>query len=127
MSGQSFRSPLALAVGLGSAKNGVRHWWAQRITAVALLPLSVWFVALIVAHAGSDYAVFKAWTRTPLASGCMILLLIALFHHSALGLQVVVEDYIHSGAKFIAVIAVRLCCYVLAVVGIIAIVRIAFG
>jgi succinate dehydrogenase / fumarate reductase membrane anchor subunit len=127
MSGQSFRSPLALALGLGSAKNGVRHWWAQRITAVALLPLSVWFVALIVAHAGSDYAVFKAWMRTPLASGCMILLLIALFHHSALGLQVVVEDYIHSGAKFIAVIAVRLCCYVLAVVGIIAIVRIAFG
>lgn len=127
MSGQSFRSPLALAVGLGSAKNGVRHWWAQRITAVALLPLSVWFVALIVAHAGSDYAVFKAWMRTPLASGCMILLLIALFHHSALGLQVVVEDYIHSGAKFIAVIAVRLGCYVLAVVGIIAIGRIAFG
>ena len=127
MTRQSFRSPLALAVGLGSAKNGVRHWRAQRITAVALLPLSVWFVALIVAHAGSDYAVFKAWMRTPFASGCMILLLIALFHHSALGLQVVVEDYIHSGARFIAVIAVRLCCYVLAVVGIIAIVRIAFG
>lgn len=57
----------------------------------------------------------------------MILLLIALFHHSALGLQVVIEDYVHSGIKFVAVIAVRLCCYGLAVVGIMAIVRIAFG
>jgi len=127
MTYQSFRSPLARAVGLGSAKNGVRHWWAQRLTAVALLPLSVWFVALIIAHAGSEYAVFKAWVRTPLATSCMILLLITLFHHSALGLQVVIEDYVHSGAKLVAVSAVRLCCYGLAVVGIIATVRIAFG
>jgi len=126
MTRQSFRSPLARAVGLGSAKNGVRHWWTQRITAVALVPLSVWFVALIIAHAGSDYAVFKAWVRTPLATSCMIMLLITLFHHSALGLQVVIEDYVHSGAKFVAVIVVRLCCYGFAVVGIIALVRIVF-
>jgi succinate dehydrogenase / fumarate reductase membrane anchor subunit len=127
MTHQSFRSPLARAVGLGSAKNGVRHWWTQRITAVALLPLSVWFVALIIAHAGSEYAVFKDWVRTPLATSCMILFLITLFYHSASGLQVVIEDYIHSGAKFVAVIAVRLCCYGLAVVGIIATMRISFG
>lgn len=127
MTRQSFRSPPARAVGLGSAKSGIRHWWRQRITAVALLPLSVWFAALIIAHAGSDYAVFKAWVRTPLVTSCMILLLITLFHHSALGLQVVIEDYVHSGAKFAAVIAVQLCCYGLAVVGIIAIVCIAFG
>jgi succinate dehydrogenase / fumarate reductase, membrane anchor subunit len=127
MTDQSFRSPLARAIGFGSAKNGVQHWWATRVTAVALVPLSVWFVASIVAHAGSDYAAFKAWVSTPLATSCMILLLIMLFHHSALGLQVVIEDYVHSGVKFVAVIVARLCCYGLAVVGIIAIMRIAFG
>lgn len=126
MTDHPFRSPLARAIGLGSAKNGVQHWWATRVTAVALLPLSVWFVASIVAHAGSDYAAFNAWVRAPLATSCMMLLLITLFHHSALGLQVVIEDYVHSGLKFVAVIAVRLCCYGLALVGIIATLRIAF-
>jgi succinate dehydrogenase / fumarate reductase membrane anchor subunit len=127
MTRQSSRSPLARALGLGAAKSGVQHWWAERVTAVALVPLSLWFAASIIAHAGSDYAVFIAWIRTPLATSCMTLLLIALFHHSALGLQVVIEDYVHSGVKFVAVTALRLCCYGLAVVGIIAIVRIAFG
>lgn len=126
MNRQSFRSPLARAIGLGSAKNGVQHWWAARVTAVALVPLCLWFAASIIAHAGSDYAVFIAWIRTPLATSCMILLLIALFHHSALGLQVVIEDYVHSGVRFVAIIAVRLGCYGLALVGIIATLRIAF-
>jgi len=124
---RSFQSPLARALGRGAANSGVQHWWAERVTAVALVPLCLWFAASIIAHAGSDYAGFIAWIRTPLATSCMILLLIALFHHSALGLQVVIEDYVHSGVKFVAVIAVRLCCYGLAVVGIIAVVRIAFG
>jgi succinate dehydrogenase membrane anchor subunit len=124
---RSFRSPLARAIGLGSAKKGSQHWWAVRVTAVALLPLTLWFVASIIALAGSDYVVFIAWLRTPLATSCMILLLVALFHHTALGLQVVVEDYVHSGAKFAAVIAVRLGCYGLAVIGITVTLRIAFG
>src|SRR5450759_4463994 len=79
MSRQSFRSPLARALGLGAAKSGSQHWWAERVTAVALVPLCLWFAASIIAHAGSDYAVFIAWIRTPLATSCMILLLIALF------------------------------------------------
>ena len=107
MTRQSFRSPLARALGLGAAKSGVQHWWAERVTAVALVPLCLWFAASIIAHAGSDYAGFIAWIRTPLATGCIILLLIALFHHSALGLQVVIKDYVHSGVKLVAVIAVR--------------------
>jgi succinate dehydrogenase / fumarate reductase membrane anchor subunit len=94
---------------------------------VALVPLCLWFVASIIAHAGSDYAVFIAWIRTPLATSCMILLLIALFHHSALGLQVVIEDYVHSVVRFVAIIAVRLGCNGLAGIGIIATLRIAFG
>ena len=71
----------------------------QRVTAVALAPLTLWFVASIIAHAGSDYPVFIAWLRTPFVAGGMILLLIALFHHTALGLQVVIEDYVHSGRQ----------------------------
>jgi succinate dehydrogenase / fumarate reductase, membrane anchor subunit len=125
MNRQSFRSPLGRAIGLGSAKRGSRHWLAERVTAVALVPLTVWFVASIVGHAGSDYTVFTAWLRTPFAAGAMVLLLIALFHHTALGLQVVIEDYVHSGAKLAAVIAIQLCCYGLTVIGIIAVLRVA--
>jgi succinate dehydrogenase / fumarate reductase, membrane anchor subunit len=126
MNGRSFRSPLARALGLGSAKSGVRHWWAERVTAVALVPLCLWFVTSIIAHSGSDYPIFIAWLRTPVATGCMILLLIALFHHSSLGLQVVVEDYVHSDVRLAAIVAIRLGCYGLAVIGIIATLHISF-
>ena len=124
---RNMRSPLARAIGLGSAREGVRHWWAERISAVALLPLTLWFAASIIAHTGSDYTTFVAWLRTPLVATLMILLLIALFHHTALGLQVVIEDYIHSGGKFAAVIAVRLGCFALAIAGFVATLRIAFS
>ena len=127
MNRSSFRSPLGRAIGLGSAKSGSRRWLAERVTAVALVPLTLWLVASIIAHTGSDYTVFIAWLRTPFVAGGMILLLIALFHHTALGLQVVIEDYVHSVAKFAAVIAIQLCCYGLAVAGIIATLRVAFG
>ena len=121
------RSPLAIAIGLGSARAGSAHWWAERASAVALVPLALWFVASIIAHSGNDHAAFTAWLGTPLVSAAMILLLIALFHHTALGLQVVIEDYVHSGMKVAAVIAVRLGCFGFAVVGVLAVLRIAFG
>jgi len=127
MDRQHMRSPLARAMGLGSAKGGVGHWWAERVSAVALIPLTLWFVASIIAHTGSDYAAFIAWLRTPLVSIFMILLLIALFYHTALGLQVVIEDYVHSGVKFAVVIGVRLGCFALAIAGIAAILHIVFG
>lgn len=121
------RSSLARAMGLGSAKEGVGHWWSQRVSAVALIPLTLWFVASIIAHTGSEYATFIAWLRTPLVSILMILLLIAIFYHTALGLQVVIEDYVHSWAKFAALVAVRLGCFALAAAGIITTLRIALG
>jgi len=120
-------SPLSRAAGLGSAKEGVEHWWMARVSAVALIPLTLWFVASIIAHTGSDYVTFIVWLRMPLVSVLMVLLLIALFYHTALGLQVMIEDYVHSGAKFGALIVVRLGCVALAVAGILATMRIALG
>jgi succinate dehydrogenase / fumarate reductase, membrane anchor subunit len=120
------RSPLARAIGLGSAKEGLRDWWAERVSAVALIPLTLWFTAVIIAHSGSDYVTFIGWIRSPLSATLMILLLLALFHHTALGLQVVIEDYVHSGAKFAWIIAVRLGCVAFAVAGIVATLHIDF-
>jgi succinate dehydrogenase / fumarate reductase, membrane anchor subunit len=123
---QRTRSPLGRAIGLGSAKEGVDQWWMERVTAVALVPLTVWFAASVIALSGSDYAAFIAWLRTPLAMTLMVLLLIALFYHTALGLQVVIEDY-HTKARVLAVMAVRLGCFALASAGIVATLRIAFS
>jgi len=120
------RSPLGQALGLGSAKNGVEHWWLQRVTAIALVPLTVWFTASLIAHADGDYPMFIAWLRTPIATILMALLLITLFYHAALGLQVVIEDYVHSKMKIPALLSVRFGCFALAVAGILATLRIAF-
>jgi succinate dehydrogenase / fumarate reductase, membrane anchor subunit len=121
------RSPLARAAWLGSAKEGVEHWWKERVTAVALVPLTLWFVVSIMAHGGSDYSILVAWLKTPLATLMMVLLLIALFYHTALGLQVVIEDYVHSAVKIPVLVAMRLGCLTCAVAGILAVLQIAFG
>lgn len=125
--GASLRTPLARASGLGSARSGVEHWWTQRVTAVALVPLTVWLTASIVAHAGDDHATLLAWLGSPVQTVLIVLLLIALFWHMALGLQVVIEDYVHSGMKIPLLLAVRFGSLALAVIGILAILRIAFG
>jgi succinate dehydrogenase membrane anchor subunit len=127
MDGQRMRSPLGRARGLGSAREGVEHWWMQRVTAAALIPLTLWFVVSLIALTGSDYNAFIAWLKAPFVAILMVLVLVALFHHMALGLQVVVEDYVHSDrAKIPTVVAIRLACFALAVAGIFATVRIAF-
>jgi succinate dehydrogenase / fumarate reductase membrane anchor subunit len=119
------RSPRARAAGLGSAKEGVEHWWRQRLSAVALVPLTLWLVTAIIGHRASDYAIVTAWLKMPFATFMMVLLLIALFHHAALGLQVIIEDYVHSAAKIPALIAVRLASFGAAAAGILAVLRIA--
>ena len=127
MSRQDMRSPLARALALGSAKSGVAHWWAQRASALALVPLSVWFAASIIAHAASDHAGFVTWLRTPVVATLMAVLLLSLFHHAALGLQVVIEDYVHTRVRFAAILLMRFGCVLWAVTGIVATLRIAFG
>jgi len=80
----------------------------ERVSAVALIPLTLWFTASIIAHTGSDYATLVAWLRTPFATIQMILLLIFLFYHTALGLHVVIEDYVALGLGFAVVFVARL-------------------
>lgn len=127
MNKESMRSPLGLALGLGSARDGVEHWRLQRVTAIALVPLTVWFAASLMARAGNDYAAFIAWLRMPFATILVVLLLTTLFYHTALGLQVVIEDYVHSGMKIPVLLSVRFGCFALAVAGIFATLRVAFG
>lgn len=127
MAQKHMRSPLGRAIWLGSAKEGVEHWWKERVTAVALVPLTLWFVGSIIAHSGSNYAAFVAWLKMPLTSLVMILLLIALFYHTALGLQIIIEDYVHSMAKVPVLILMRLACFVFATAGILAVLRIFFA
>jgi len=81
---------------LGAARDGVHHWWVQRLTAVALVPLSIWFVTSIILLAGSDHARVTAWMSNPIVAVFLMLTLIAIFYHLKLGLQVVIEDYIHA-------------------------------
>jgi succinate dehydrogenase / fumarate reductase membrane anchor subunit len=123
---RSFRSDLARVRGLGSAKEGVQHWWMQRLSAILLVPLTLWFVIGIVAHTGADYAAMRAWLASPVTFGLMVLLIGATFYHAALGLQVVVEDYVHTEAVKIAIIvAMKLACIVLALAAIVALLFIA--
>lgn len=121
------RTPLARAAGLGAARSGFSHWWTERVTAAALVPLTLWFAGSLIAYSRSDYDTFTSWLSAPVPAVLMILLLIALFWHAALGLQVVIEDYVHSGAKFWALPAARFACFALATVGIVATLRIALG
>jgi succinate dehydrogenase / fumarate reductase membrane anchor subunit len=122
------RTPLARALGLGAAKEGVAHWWAQRVSAVALVPLGLWFCASLVSLAGAPRAVLAEWLHGPVAAILMILTVGALFYHGALGIQVVIEDYApNEGAKLVGIVLTKLVALLLAVAGIFAVLKLAFG
>jgi succinate dehydrogenase / fumarate reductase membrane anchor subunit len=126
MEHEGMRSPLGRAVGLGSAKEGVEHWWGQRLTAIALVPLCLWFVAALLAHVGGGYVQTVAWLGRPIPAIAMIVLIAVTFYHSALGVQVVVEDYVNrEWVKLGALIALRFACVVLAAAGVFAVLRVA--
>ncbi len=122
------RTPLARARGLGSAREGVHHWWAQRLTAIALIPLVVWFAISLVMLSGADYDVARAWIGSPLVMVLLILTIVIGLHHGQLGLQVVIEDYVHGdGWKLALIVAVRFVAVVFGLAATVAILRIGFG
>ena len=122
------RTPIARARGLGSAKDGTHHWWMQRITAIALVPLTVWLVGSLVAIGSADHAQTVHWIRSPAVSIALLLTIAALFHHAQLGLQVIIEDYVHAEWKKIAVlITVKLLAIAIAATAAFSVLKIAFG
>ncbi len=123
----SLRSPIGRALGRGSAKSGVSHWWVQRLTAIALVPLTVWLAFAVVHLPTSDYEAVRAWVASGINPVLLLLLIGALAWHSALGVQVVLEDYVHAkGLKLAALLASTLLHALLAVAGVYAVLRIAF-
>lgn len=122
----SLRSPLGKVRGLGSAKNGTHHWWMQKLTAVALIPMTVWFVSSIVQMTQADYEIVVNWMNSPVNAVLMILFVATGIYHLKLGLQVIIEDYIHSeGWKVIYQIAVLFGCVVLGATALFSILKIA--
>jgi succinate dehydrogenase / fumarate reductase, membrane anchor subunit len=125
MRGRRTRTPLAEARGLGSAREGAAHWWAQRVSAVALVPLTIWFLGSILALIGGDHSAFVAWLRSPVNAVVMVAFVIAVFYHMALGLVVVVEDYAHDARIKIPAIAItQTGCLMLGITCIVAIINI---
>ncbi|SEP43466.1 succinate dehydrogenase / fumarate reductase membrane anchor subunit [Rhodospirillales bacterium URHD0017] len=122
------RTPLSRARGLGSAKEGVHHFWAQRITAVALIPLVAWFAISLIMMSGADYAVVRAWIGSPVVMVLLTLTIVIGLHHGQLGMQVVIEDYVHNdGMKLALIVLMRFIAVFFGLAAIVAILRIGFG
>jgi succinate dehydrogenase / fumarate reductase membrane anchor subunit len=128
MNTTDLQTPLKRARGLGSAKDGTHHFVVQRITALALVPLVIWVIWLALALVRADYAHARAIVHHPFAAIWLTAFVIATFWHAQLGLQVVIEDYVHSRwLEFTAQLAVKFFCVIGALACVLAIVRIALG
>lgn len=123
----SLRDPLAKARGWGSAKDGVGHWWVQRLTAVALLLLSPWFVLFALGLIGADQYTVRMTLAQPLNASLMLAFVLSLFWHAQLGLQVVIEDYVHGWFEIALQIAVKFAYALGAIACIVAIGRLVFS
>ena len=124
----NLRTPLARARGLGSAKSGTHHWWMQRLTAVALVPLSLWFVASLVVVVTADHETVILWLHSPLVAILCCALIVVIFYHGQLGLQVVLEDYLHSETlKLVGIVILKFASVLLAATCLFAVLSIAFG
>ena len=119
----NMRSPLARVKGLGSAKEGLHHWWMQRITAIANIPLVAVAVWVVLLSLRTDYAGVVNLVGHPFVGAVLILFIANLFYHAALGLQVVIEDYVSGGAKkFFLLIFVKFLSALIAMIGIVSII-----
>lgn len=124
----SMRSPIGRVLGLGAAKEGVSHWWAQRVTSVALVLLGLWFVSALLRMPTFSHEFVVAWIAVPLNSVLLLLLIGTSVYHSQLGVQVVVEDYVtHHGLKIATMMLITFAHVAVAALAIFAVLRIAFG
>ena len=125
---ETIRTPLGRARGLGSAKDGTHHWWMQRVTAVILIPLCLYFAFEIAALTTANHAAFIAWMRSPLHAIAFLLFIGTAFYHAVLGIQVVIEDYVHhEGAKFASLLLNKIVFLFLGVTAVYAVIRLNFG
>jgi succinate dehydrogenase / fumarate reductase, membrane anchor subunit len=124
----SLRSPLSRVQGLGSAKDGTGHWWAQRVTAAALIPLTLWFAFSLLTLPDLDYETVRTWLAFPMTGFLALLLIAVLSYHSYLGTIVIVEDYVHtSGMKVLTLMVLRFLYVLAGGAAIFAILRVVFG
>ena len=121
------RTPLSRARGLGSAKEGTHHWWLQRVTAIALIPLVVWFAISLVMLSGADYAVARAWIGSPLVMVLLTLTIVVGLYHGQLGLQVVWEDYTDGALRVFMILFTKFIAVLFGLGAVLAIMRIGFG
>jgi succinate dehydrogenase / fumarate reductase membrane anchor subunit len=125
---RSMRTPLARVKGLGAAGHGVEHWWIHRVTAVSNIPLVIAFVIIVAGLAGSDYARAISIVSHPLIAILLILAVISVTNHMRLGMQIIIEDYVHDkGWKIVAVIANNFYAVIIAVACLYAILKVSLG
>jgi succinate dehydrogenase / fumarate reductase, membrane anchor subunit len=124
----SLRSPLGRVLGLGSAKDGTGHWWAQRVSAVALIPLTLWFMLSLLSLPALDYATVRAWLSVPLSGLLAVVLVVVLTYHSYLGTTVVIEDYVHAaGTRLLSLLLLRFLYVLIGGACLFAILHVSFG
>ena len=122
------RTQLSNVRGLGSAKSGTGHFWMQRLTAIALIPLTLWFVAALASMGSVGYAVAVEWVKSPITAVLLLALIAATFHHMQLGLQVIVEDYVHvEWLKIASLIVMKCGSVLLGFAAAFAVLKVAFG
>ena len=124
----SLRTPLHRVRGLGSARSGAHHWVAQRLTALALVPLTFWFVISLIGVVGADLTVVVAWLSDPVSAALMIALIFATFYHASLGMQVIYEDYVANGAiRHGLDIGTKFLCFLLGLAASVSVLMLALG
>ncbi len=120
-------TPLSKVKGLGSAKEGTGHFWHQRLTALILIPLLLWF-AFAIASMPVDHTTLTAWVRQPAVAIALILLILATFYHAQLGIQIVIEDYVSThSTRTLSIILVNFLCLLFAIIGVVAVLKITLG
>jgi succinate dehydrogenase / fumarate reductase membrane anchor subunit len=121
-------TPLSKVLGLGAAKSGVQHWWAQRLTAVALAPLGLWFAIELLRLPSLGYADIVAWIAAPITAVLLLMTIVTVAYHSYLGVQVVVEDYVASkGAKLVMTVLSAFTHVFLSLAAVFAVLKVALG